>query len=189
VTLPQTPSQTVGPFFAIGLYRPGDEVVATDDRAGTRIRLEGRVLDAERNPIDDALVEIWQANGHGRYRHPADDRDLPLVDGFGGFGRCATDPDGWYRFDTVKPGPVPDPEGELQAPHISMAVLARGLLSHVYTRVYFEDEDNSDDWALRRVPPGRRPTLIARLTAREPVPTYRMDIRFQGEDETVFFDF
>lgn len=189
MTLPQTPSQTVGPFFHVGMARPGENVLAYEETEGERVRIEGRVLDGNREPVDDALVEIWQANAHGRYRHPEDRRDLPLDGGFVGFGRCATDAQGEYRFETVRPGPVPDPEGEPQAPHIDVTLFARGMLAHAFTRVYFEDEaSNGHDWVLQRVPPHRRDSLVARRVAEDP-PTYRFDILLQGPDETVFFDY
>lgn len=189
MTLPQTPSQTVGPFFRIGMPRPGENVLVGEGTEGERIRIEGRVLDGEREPVDDALVEIWQANAHGRYRHPEDRRDLPLDGVFTGFGRCATDAQGVFRFETIRPGPVPDPEGELQAPHIDVTLFARGMLAHVFTRIYFEDEtSNHRDWVLERVPEERRESLVARRVSEDPS-TYRLDIRLQGPDETVFFDF
>ncbi len=185
----QTPSQTVGPFFHDGLVREGENVLSRPDAEG-RIRIEGVVLDGDRNPIEDALIEIWQANGHGRYRHPSDVRDVPLVDGFTGFGRTPTDPaTGGYWFETVKPGPVPDAEGEMQAPHISVIVSARGMLKHSFTRIYFADDDAiASDPVLATVPEARRSTLLATPAAGGSVRTYRFDIRFGGSDETVFFD-
>ena len=190
MTLPQTPSQTVGPFFHLGLARPGENVLVGEDTEGERICIEGRVLDGDREPIDDALVEIWQTNAHGRYRHPEDRRsDLPLDDGLTGFGRCATDHQGAYRFETIRPGPVPDAQGEPQAPHIDVTVFARGMLAHLFTRIYFEDEEaNRQDWLLQRVPEQRRGSLVASRVDDDP-PTYRFDILLQGSDETVFFDF
>jgi protocatechuate 3,4-dioxygenase alpha subunit len=186
--LPQTPSQTVGPFFAVAFGSPGENVLAGEGTPGTRIRIEGTVLDGDRNPIEDALIELWQANSHGRYRYPADDRDLPLDDGFTGFGRAGSGPGTRaYWFETVKLGRVPDPEGELPAPHISLIVTARGMLNHVTPRVYFEDEEsNETDWVLWQVPADRRQTLIARRPEGGEGTTYRFDIRFQGKDETVF---
>ncbi len=186
----QTPSQTIGPFFHDGLAREGENVLAGEGAEGTRIRIEGTVLDADRNPIEDALIEIWQANGRGRYRHPSDARDLPLDNGFTGFGRTPTDPaTGEYWFETVKPGPVPDAEGEMQAPHISVIISARGMLKHSFTRMYFADDAaTAGDPILATVPEHRRATLLAMAREGGPVPTYRFDIRFGGGDETVFFD-
>jgi protocatechuate 3,4-dioxygenase alpha subunit len=190
--LGQTPSQTVGPYFTLRLYRKGEEILVPEGHPGERIVIEGKVLDGDRKHIEDALLEIWQANAAGRYRHPDDTRDLPLDDGFTGFGRTVSDFEtGEYRFETVKPGPVPDAEGVFQAPHISLMVQGRGMLNPVFTRIYFSDEEeaNKDDLTLRRVPAPRRHTLIAQLVEDGGPPVYRFDIRFQGEDETVFFDF
>jgi protocatechuate 3,4-dioxygenase alpha subunit len=192
LTLGQTPSQTVGPYFTLRVYQKGDEILVPEGYAGDRIVIEGVVLDGDRKHIEDALLEIWQANTAGRYRHPDDNRDLALDDGFTGFGRTVSDFEtGAYRFETVKPGPVPDAEGAFQAPHVSLMVQGRGMLNPVFTRIYFSDEEeaNQDDLTLRRVPAGRRDTLIAQLVDDVDTKVYRFDIRFQGEDETVFFDF
>lgn len=188
--LPQTPSATVGPYFSMKLVEHRD--LAGPEYAGERIRVEGRVLDGDGKGVEDALIEIWQANAAGRYRHPADTRDkLPLDEGFTGYGRAYSDfTTGAYAFQTLKPGPVPAPGGGLQAPHLSLIVTARGLLNHLFTRVYFGDEAaaNAADPVLASVPAGRRPTLIARHVAGGDVATYRFDVRLQGGDETVFFD-
>ena len=184
----QTPSQTVGPFFAYALTpetygREGiaGNVLVTDETLGERIVIEGRLLDGNGDPVPDGLIEIWQANAAGRYDHPADDRDeVPLDPNFQGFGRCGTDEMGVFRFETIIPGAV----GE-QAPHASLIVFSRGMLVHAYTRVYFSA---ASDPVLETVPADRRGTLIA---AREETPggiVYRFDIRLQGEGETVFFD-
>ena len=151
------------------------------------IRIEGTVHDGGGAPLNDALVEIWQANRAGRYAHPEDTREeLPLEDGFTGFGRCGTDADGRFGFVTVKPGTVPGPDGRPQAPHIDVSVLARGLLKRLVTRIYFPDEDdaNAADPVLASVDPALRSTLVA-------VPdgdgVLRFDIHLQGDRETVFF--
>ena len=185
----ETPSQTVGPYFTLRLTGEGQNILTTSD---DRIVIEGTVYDGAGNHIEDALLEIWQAGTSGRYRHPDDTRDLPVEDGFIGFGRTASDFEtGAYRFETLKPGPVPDPEGEDQAPHVSLIVQGRGMLNPVFTRIYFSDEPdkNANDLVLRRVPESRRHTLIARLQDDIKPPTYRFDVRMQGDDETVFFDF
>lgn len=192
--MPATPSQTVGPYFTMRLSGEGDNVLTTPETLGVRIRVEGRVLDGDRNHIEDALVELWQADSSGRYHHPADDRaDVPADPAFCGFGRCASDfLTGTYSFLTVKPGPVPHPNGGVQAPHLSLTIQARGMLNPTFTRVYFPDEEpaNAADPVLASVPTDRRSTLIAELVDRSDssVPTYRFDIRYQGDDETVFFD-
>jgi protocatechuate 3,4-dioxygenase alpha subunit len=179
-----TPSQTVGPFFNIGLPGDGRSEVVAGARPG-RIRIEGTVFDGEGTPVDDALVEIWQAGPSGRYAHPEDTRvELPLEEGFRGFGRCETDDTGRYWFVTVKPGPVPARRG-MQAPHILVSVFARGLLKHVVTRIYFPDEREANelDPVLSSVPAERRSTLVARAEDG----ALRFDIHLQGDRETVFF--
>jgi protocatechuate 3,4-dioxygenase alpha subunit len=191
-----TPSQTVGPFFKYGLTPAGQydwndafsSNLVTPDISGDRIRVEGRVFDGDGQPVPDAMLEIWQADAQGRFADPQDRRALPNAK-FRGFGRCGTDGSGDYAFDTIKPGPVPDPDGRAQAPHILLAVFGRGMLMHLYTRIYFGGEAaNAADPVLALVPADRRATLIA---AREPGngnAVYRFDIRLQGDNETVFFD-
>jgi protocatechuate 3,4-dioxygenase alpha subunit len=187
----ETPSQTVGPFFSIGLSGEGENVLVSDGVKGDHIRLVGRVLDGGGQPVGDALIELWQANAVGRYRHPDDTRDeLELERAFTGFGRAATAFEtGEYWFETIKPGPVPDPEGEMQAPHLNLIVQARGMLNPLFTRVYFPDEEmaNQSDLVLGMIPKGRRDTLVAVAENGDP-PVYRFDIRLQGEGETVFLD-
>jgi protocatechuate 3,4-dioxygenase alpha subunit len=190
----QSPSQTVGPYFAQGLLRDGDEVftncLVSENTEGERIRIEGCVLDAEGRPIEDAMVEIWQANSHGRYNHPLDEQEKPLDPEFMGHGRTSTDVNGQYRFETIKPGSVPGPSNSAQAPHINVIVFARGMLSHAFTRIYFEnDADNRTDPVLMSIEDeAHRNTLIARREETAGVIVYRFDIRFQGENETAFFD-
>jgi protocatechuate 3,4-dioxygenase alpha subunit len=187
----QTPSQTVGPYLHIGLIREPQNVVAGDDTEGERIRVEGRVLDGEDQPINDAMIEIWQANSHGRYNHPEDEQDKPLDPAFKGFGRSATDGDGAFWFETIKPGSVPGPGNAPQAPHLNVTVFARGMLLHAMTRLYFADEAaNEIDPVLNSIEDtARRGTLIAeRSEAGGGPPVYRFDIHLQGADETVFFD-
>ena len=182
-----TPSQTVGPFFHIGLSDVGsNELVAGDDPDA--ISIEGIVFDGEGAPVVDALVEIWQANGAGRYNDPLDNRAGPPIDErFSGFGRCPTDDEGRYRFRTVKPGPVPAPDGGTQAPHIDVSVFARGLLKRLVTRIYFprETEANRADPVLATIDDAdHRATLLAV----EEDGGYRFDIHLQGDRETAFFD-
>jgi protocatechuate 3,4-dioxygenase, alpha subunit len=187
VALRPTASQTVGPFFIIGLPDAGHSelVVSSDPDA---VRVGGVVLDGMGEPVDDALIEIWQANRAGRYAHPEDAREeLPLEEGFRGFGRCATGPDGLYEFVTVKPGPVPAVDGGMQAPHIAMSVFARGLLKRVVTRVYFPDETeaNEADPVLNSIEDAvERSTLVAQTEDG----TLRFDIHLQGDRQTAFFD-
>jgi len=159
----------------------------TPDVSGERIRIEGRIIDGDGHGINDSLVEIWQADSAGRYAHPADRRALPNAS-FKGFGRCDTDKNGAYSFETVKPGAVPGPNGAPQAPHIGVIVLSRGMLRHVYTRIYFSDEKNDPDSILAAVPAERRSTLIAKRAEHNGHAVYTFDIRLQGDGETVFFD-
>jgi len=183
----QTPSQTVGPFFSLGLTRKPMNRLATDSTAGEKVRIEGSVFDGDGKPVPDAMVEIWQANAYGRYNHPDDKQEKPLDPNFIGWGRCGTDDTGCFSFDTVKPGLVPGVDGAVQAPHINVAVFARGMLSHAFTRIYFDGEPaNGTDPVLTSIKnKRRRETLIAR---REERLVYRFDIHLQGENETVFFD-
>jgi protocatechuate 3,4-dioxygenase alpha subunit len=190
-TLALTASQTVGPFFSPCLLREDARrnVLVQPNTAGERIRIEGRVLDGDGAPVPDALVEIWQANAHGRYNHPADQGAAPLDPAFTGFGRSGTDDDGSYWFETVKPGSVRFDNGTQQAPHIVVTVFARGLLNHAVTRLYFADEPATDaDPVLQRVPAGRRRTLVAEPSRTAGQTVYRFDIVLQGAGETVFFN-
>jgi protocatechuate 3,4-dioxygenase alpha subunit len=190
-----TPSQTVGPYFAYGLTPNKDydwsdafsNNLITADAVGEKIRVEGIVRDGDGALIPDAMIEIWQADGQGRYITPVDGQAKPNT-AFRGFGRCGTNKDGYYSFDTVKPGPVPGPDGKPQAPHIMVAYFSRGLLTHLFTRIYFSDEaSNATDPILTQVPAERRATLIATKTDKPGV--YTFNIRPQGDDdETVFFD-
>ena len=186
-----TPSQTAGPFFAPALLRDPLNVIAGPEAEGERIRVEGRVLDGDGAPVPDALVEVWQADAQGRYRHPAD-RAERAVDGFVGFGRSGSDEEGRFWFETIKPGPVPFDEAALQAPHLGVTVFARGLLNHLVTRLYFADDPRTAaDPLLQRVPEARRRTLLARRDERVEGAVYRWDVVLQGdaETETVFFAF
>lgn len=186
-----TGSQTVGPFFHDALLRDGAQrnLLVAPDAAGEQIRVAGRVLDGDGAGVPDALIEIWQANRHGRYHHPADTRDLPLEPNFNGFGRTGTDADGRYWFETVRPGPVPFDGERMQAPHICLAVFGRGLLNHLHTRLYFADEPtNATDPILLRVPAERRTTLLATPERAGEALIYRLDILLQGPSETVFFN-
>jgi len=159
----RTPSQTVGPYYEIGLCdRPSQEVAP-----GGPVRIEGCVLDGAGDPVSDAMVEIWQADESGEYRPDF------------GWGRCGTNDDGRYRFVTVKPGPV-----DGQAPHVVVLVFARGLLKPVLTRMYFPDEENGADPVLATVPAGERALLVAAPVA----DVLLFDIRLQGDEQTPFFD-
>ena len=188
--LPQTTAQTVGPFFHFALMRDGVDELDPDREAGTPIVVTGTVLDGAGEPVSDAMVEIWQADGGGRYRHPADGRVGDVPTDFIGFGRVASSDAGSFRLTTAMPGTVPGPDGTVQAPHLNVQVFARGLLDHLTTRLYFPDHPaNAEDPVLARVPEARRHTLVARAEGEQDgVPVYRFDVVLQGEDETVFFD-
>ena len=172
MALPMTPSQTVGPFFAVGLLDiVGPELVEPGSPGA--IRIEGVLLDGAGDPVPDGVLEIWQADARGRYSPD------------GGFGRCGTDAEGRFHFVTVKPGQVPGPDGRLQAPHLALGVFARGLLKRLATRIYFPDEAeaNAADPVLSGLDDAARATLVAR----EDEGVLRFDVRLQGEGETTFF--
>lgn len=184
MTSERTPSQTIGPFFALELPWADGPYVVPEGTEGA-IWLRGAVLDGEGNPVPDSMVETWQADADGRFDHPDDPRGGGA--GFRGFGRGCSDPDGRYAIHTVKPGVVPATDGSPQAPHIDVSVFARGLLKRAITRIYFADEAaaNARDPVLARISdPGARSTLIAEATD----DGYRFDIRLQGERETAFFE-
>lgn len=186
-----TSSQTVGPFFAHALLRSDAirNVLTQPETSGERIRIEGRVLDGDGLPVPDAMVEIWQANAHGRYNHSGDRGPAHLEPSFLGFGRSGTAEDGSYWFETIKPGRVQFYPEQFQAPHICVTIFSRGLLNHLVTRLYFEDEQtNAEDPILLCVPDERRSTLLARRENRGGMIVYRFDIVMQGAGETAFFN-
>jgi protocatechuate 3,4-dioxygenase alpha subunit len=184
--LPLTPPQTVGPFFAILVPQRDTLTLVADETPGRRVTLEGVIRDGADEPVPDALVEIWQANAEGHCNHPDDSRHAGPDATFGGFGRIHAAADGSFTLKTIKPGPVPGPDGVLQAPHLVVGLFARGLLTRLVTRIYFDDEPtNAKDPILTRVPADRWTTLIAERGA---TGTYRFDIVLQGPRETVFFD-
>lgn len=184
--LKPTPSQTVGPYLHLGLTDAHSKsCVAGDAVKGERMRLTFRVLDGDGVPVPDAMIELWQADSEGKYA----DRDSSAQGvAFGGFGRLATKEDGSCTFETIRPGCVPGPDDTIQAPHINVSILGRGILKRLATRVYFAGEPaNAADVVLGLVPESRRITLLAR-----PDPTcsgdWKFDVRLRGEGETVFFD-
>lgn len=179
-----TPSQTVGPYLAIGLTWT-DGIYAAGPGTPGACWLRGRLLDGAGDPIPDGLIESWQADPNGVFDSPEDPRGAQAYPGFRGYARSATDADGSFEIFTLKPGRVPDGDGGWQAPHIDLSVFARGMLDRVITRAYFADEGaaNETDAVLAAVPADRRGTLIARPA----VDGYRLDIHVQGEFETVFF--
>ena len=179
----QTSSQTVGPFFSIGMTYGTLNQMVNDTTVGERIYIRGRVLDGDGVGVNDAVVEIWQADANGIYAHPEDRRNAEADGAFFGYGRSATDDDGNYWFKTIKPGAI----GKM-APHCNVRIFMRGLLLHVITRLYFSDENNSGDATLQAIPETRRGTVIAQRDDSEGTPIYRLDFNMQGDQETVFFE-
>jgi protocatechuate 3,4-dioxygenase, alpha subunit len=194
MTTPPTSSQTVGPFFHLGMVYLERANFVAEGVAGERITIRGKVLDGDGQPVPDAVLEIWQSDSTGRY--PS---ELPLENSasprFLGFGRIETDDHGEFRFTTIKPGRAPAPDGSLQAPHIVVTLFSRGLLKPLRTRLYFPDEaGNVDDVVLRQVPPARRSTLMATRAGKRgaqnvPENVFDWNIVMQGDGETVFFDY
>ena len=171
-----TTSQTVGPYLHIGLTWLIIENLASARVAGERVSIRGRIVDGDGKPVNDALVEIWQADAAGKYGNRR----------FRGFGRSATDDKGAFRFRTIKPGRVPGPGGKLQAPHIAVNIFMRGQLKQLVSRIYFPgDAANAEDPVLSRVPPKRRATLVAKALKSG---VLEWNVYLQGPKETVFFD-
>ncbi|MGE8453389.1 MAG: protocatechuate 3,4-dioxygenase subunit alpha [Pseudomonadales bacterium] len=187
-----TTSQTVGPYLHIGLsgLNCADLSAGLPDQGAPKVVIEGRVIDGQGNPVPDGMIEIWQADARGVYRHPDDPGYAGADDArsaFTGFGRLPTEADGSFRFTTIKPGRVAGPGGSLQAPHLVVSLFMRGLLKHLSTRMYFPDEAqaNEEDWILQQVPAARRATLVAQRVENGEL---RWEVVLQGKGETVFFD-
>lgn len=200
-TLKETPSQTAGPYVHIGLTPnfaeikgiyptdPGSTML-TPDTAGERIIVSGRLIDGAGAPVADAVVECWQADAEGRYAAPIDP-NANATPAFTGWGRQPVNADGVFAFETIKPGPVAGPDGKPMAPHVALWIVARGINIGLQTRLYFADEAaaNDGDFVLNKIQdPRRRAGLIARKMDGAAIPTYRLEIYLQGENETVFFD-
>ena len=183
MTLPVTGSQTVGPFFRIGMASLFREDMAPEGVAGERVTIRGHVLDGDGKAIPDATIEIWQPDAQGKFVHADEARA-----GFTGFGRVPTDDRGQFRFTTIRPGPAKGTAGSTQAPHLVVTVFMRGLLRHLLTRIYFADQaGNENDEILQLVPAERRHTLIAKREGADGA-AFEWNIQMQGEDETVFFE-
>jgi protocatechuate 3,4-dioxygenase alpha subunit len=190
MSLQATTSQTIGPFFQIGLQWLVQDNLAVEAVSGERVRIEGRVLDGDGVPVPDAFLEVWQANAQGKYAHPEDSQPKPIDPKFTGYGRIPTNREGIFRFTTIKPGPVPGPDGDKneQAPHLLVSIFMRGLLRRLVTRIYFPDEPlNARDYILNLVEPERRSTLIAKRISGQPG-ALEWNVILQGLNETVFFD-
>jgi protocatechuate 3,4-dioxygenase alpha subunit len=188
-----TPSQTAGPYFHLGMTDTRSvSCIAGPKMKGERVWLTCRILDGDGVPVPDAMVEIWQADAEGKYRHPDESPDTvketTVEPAWFGFGRMPTVEDGSCQFETVRPGRVPGAGNILQAPHLNVAIFARGLLKQLYTRIYFAgDPANFEDPVIALIPMPRRETLIAQPDRSRPG-YWRFDIHLQGEQETVFFD-
>ena len=194
----QTASQCIGPFFHHILIpssqgRPGfaGSSLVRDGTKGERIRIVGRIRDGNGKPVDTAMIEIWQADAEGRYRHQPDARDNSEHDEyFSGFGRAYTDMNGQFSFETVKPGPVAGKGNAPQAPHINVTIFIQGIDAHLFTRLYFADEPeaNALDPVLSTIDEARRLTLVAIRRDTNSGTVYEFEIRMRGDGETVFFD-
>ena len=197
--LQESPSQTAGPYVHIGLA-PGaagfktfdvelGQTLAPTGVPGERVHIEGMVYDGFGAPVKDVLIEVWQADANGIYPHPEDPRAAQCAPGFRGWGRVISDFDtGLFAFDTIKPGPVPGRNGRVQAPHLSLWLVSRGINIGLNTRLYFPEDSalHAADPVLNSIEqPARAATLIASATASG---QYRFDIRLQGAAETVFID-
>lgn len=203
MSLQATTSQTVGPYFQIGLARFYIDDLTGPGVSGEIVEIVGRVFDGEGEAVPDGVIETWQADRQGKYAHPEYSAELENIQGngddakehaeahrgenaFRGFGRVPTLADGSFRFRTIKPGRVPAPDGTLQAPHIAVSVFTRGLLRRLVTRIYFPDEpSNAEDFALKLIDAGRRHTIIGKKAGENRL---EWNIVLQGKDETVFFD-
>ena len=192
-----TPSQTIGPFFALDLVAGSEGEVGRRDPQGAPaqgepIAVGGRVLDQDGNPVRKALLEVWQANHWGKYEHPDDITDAPLDPNFKGWGRVLTDSNGRYRFRTIKPGAYPNPgyDNWMRPPHIHFSIFAAGLLQRLITQLYFPGEPLNDiDPILNGIEDlDARAVLIARNAGTTPDGVeYRFDIVLRGRGETPFF--
>jgi protocatechuate 3,4-dioxygenase alpha subunit len=184
----QTPSQTVGPFFSIGLDALNRADISVGMDQPDRLTFRGRILDGDGKPVPDAVIEIWQADPDGNYPDPAESAQPRTTAKFFGFGRVPTNDAGEFVFTTVKPGSVRGPDGQPHAPHLAISIFMRGLLQRLITRVYFPDEPlNDSDPVLACIPVERRPTLIAQRANNAPN-ELEWNIYLQGDQETVFLD-
>jgi protocatechuate 3,4-dioxygenase alpha subunit len=200
--LKESPSQTAGPYVHIGTNPNWVEItgvwkedlglaIVGPDTKGERILIVGRVTDGAGAPVRDALIEIWQADAEGLYNSPCETRGTADPAFVGWARQPVAEADGSFRFETVRPGPVPWPDGRMQAPHVTVWIVARGINTGLHTRLYFADEPeaNGRDPLLLSIPePSRRATLVAERSDRDGMPVFTFDVRIQGEDETVFLD-
>ncbi len=188
-TASQTPSQTVGPYFGIGLSYLNSDALCAESTPGEHISISGQIFDGAGVPVPDAQLELWQPDADGRFAGLDPSGKWPAADGFVGFARVPTDANGGFAFHTIRPASVRTLDGKLQAPHIVLVLFMRGLLKHLHTRIYFAgDPRNASDPVLLVVPAERRQTLCAEPSAENPT-HYRWNIQLQGSDETVFFQY
>ena len=189
MSAPATASQTVGPYFRIGLSYLDNAALCTETAPGKHITVSGQVFDADGAPVPDAQLELWQADDKGRFAGYDPTGGAIVSDGFTGFARVPVDDRGVFKFHTVYPGSVTALDGSAQAPHIVLMLSLRGILKHLYTRIYFAgDPLNGDDLVLSAVPSDRRKTLFAELMPGS-TNEYQWNVRLQGADETVFFQY
>jgi protocatechuate 3,4-dioxygenase alpha subunit len=187
--LKQSPSQTVGPFYAIGLVHEGQNNLVQDATQGERINIKGGLYDGDDKLVTDGVIEIWQADANGIYNHPEDPRQADADANFKGFGRCGTHNGGIFTFKTIRPGVVPYDDEQNQAPHILVRVFMRGTLLHAVTRLYFSDEPaNANDPVLNSIDASERRHLIAQRDDTEGTPSFLFDIHMQGDNATLFFE-
>ena len=186
---PATTSQTVGPYFRIGLSYLDSSALCSEATPGQHITVSGQIFDADGVPVPDAQLELWQADDQGRFAGYDPSESGIVSDGFTGFARIPVDDRGTFKFHTVYPGSVAAQDSKSQAPHVVLMLSMRGILKHLYTRIYFAgDPLNGDDPVLSAVPSERRKTLFAELmqgSSNE----YLWNVRLQGADETVFFQY
>jgi protocatechuate 3,4-dioxygenase alpha subunit len=188
MTTPATASQTVGPYFSIGLSYRNSTSVCSESEPGEHLEIAGRIFDGEGVIVPDAQLEIWQADSEGRFVGFDTGQPGVVAEDFAGFARIPTDLHGGFRLHTIRPGAVAGAAGVSQAPHIVVLLSMRGLLRHLITRIYFEhDPKNAADPVLLAVPEDRRHTLVAKLADSGPIQKFQWDIHLQGDDETVFF--
>jgi protocatechuate 3,4-dioxygenase alpha subunit len=180
-------SQTVGPFFRIGLEHLNRVDLTVSGMPGTVITIHGRILDGDGQPVPDAELEFWQADAQGKFSENKCEAEGCGLAEFTGFARIPTDAAGSYELRTIMPGGFANADGSMQAPHLAVLAFMRGLLKPLYTRIYFAGERANDaDPVLNLVPAERRSTLIA---SKGPGgESFVWNVRLQGPDETVFFE-
>jgi protocatechuate 3,4-dioxygenase alpha subunit len=190
---PASPYCTIGPFFPFAFVNDCNDLTEFEGRKarGQHIWLGGKVLEDGGRPTLHTILELWQPDSHGIFRHPLDPRHADADPGFYGFGRAATDAQGCYRFRTIIPGASREPDGNVRCPHANLTILAIGLTRRMVTTIFFSNTPASgDDPVLHCVPQAARPRLFARpddTLAADGLPGYRFDVILRGGEETPFF--